>query len=224
LPERATQPQPRPPFAPGSASAPAQELLALLAGKNALPGADAKAGKKCRTAWAVWWQANRGSVDLTRLDAAFRPAKTFLATLKEAAYAGHHTLGKGFITGEPGEPLISVQGKKYPKGLGTHPLSDGVASAKYELRGKWSTFSAVAAINDTGGPSNPLLFKVIGDNRVLWQSRPLQNGGQSQECRVDIAGVRLLELQVSCPGNWSNAHAVWLDPCISRLERWFKKR
>jgi HEAT repeat protein len=229
---------------PPEASLPAQEMLAQLAGGNApTPPTDADPDlrKKCRDAWTAWWHSNGDSVDLTRLepdstslacthlielDGRFGPpSKIFLATLKEAAYAGHHTLGKGAITGHPGDPLIEVRGKRYPNGLGTHPLSDGVATAKYQLNGKWRRFSAAAAINDSGAPFNPLRFQVIGDNRVLWRSEPLRDKGQSQKCDVNITGVRLLELQVHCPGNWSNAHAVWLDPCISpRLERRVKKQ
>jgi hypothetical protein len=141
--------------------------------------------------------------------------QTLLATLKETAFAGYHSLGRGFITGKPGDPAIEVNGKKYPGGLGIHPRSYRVASVKYELMGKWRTFSAVAAINDSGAPVRPLRFTVLGDNRVLWQSEPLQQKGQSQRCNVDVTGVRLLELQVHCPGNFSSAHAVWLDPSVS---------
>jgi HEAT repeat protein len=209
-------------------SFPAQEVLALLAGDKAPPfpaGADANARQKSCDAWRAWWQKSGAAVDLQRLVLDLRPAQTLLSTLKETAFAGHNALGKGLITANPVEPAIEFNGKKYPSGLGTHPLFQGIASTKYELTGKWRAFAAVAAINDSATPPTPLRFTVLGDNRVLWQSEPLQQKGQSQKCQVDITGVRLLELQVHCPGDHSGAHAVWLDPCVSHaLARRFKNR
>jgi HEAT repeat protein len=209
-------------------SRPAQEVLALLAGDKApaFPaGADADARQKSRDAWRAWWQTSGAAVDLERLVPDPRPAQTLLATLKETAFAGHHSVGKGSITGNPADPAIAFNGKNYPSGLGMHPLSRSVASVKYDLKGKWGTFTAVAAINDSGAPVTPLRFTVLGDNRILWQSEPLQQKGQSQKCRVDVTGVRLLELQVHCPGDWTAAHAVWLDPGVSpAFARRFKNR
>jgi hypothetical protein len=160
------------------------------------------------------------AAQLLDLDGRVGPSrKVFLITLREAAYSGHGALGKGSITAKPEDPLIEVQGKRFPNGLGTHPESNGFASVKYELNGKWRTFSATAAIQDSVRPVTPLHFKVIGDNRVLWQSKPLRMT-ESQKCEVDITGVQSLELRVDCPGPYHGAQAVWLDPYVStRLER-----
>src|SRR5262249_39274250 len=152
------------------------------------------------------------AAQVNELDGRFGPSReVFLTRLREAAFSGHASLGKGSITGILGDPLIQVQGKRNPNGLGTHPPSNGFASVKYELNGKWRTFSATAAINDSARPVTPLRFKVIGDNRVLWESKPL-NPAEPQKCEVDITGVRSLELRVDCPGRYDAAHSVWLDP------------
>jgi hypothetical protein len=162
------------------------------------------------------------AAQLSEVDGRVGPSrKVFLTTLQEAVYSGEGPLGKGSITGKKGDPLIKVQGERYPNGLGTHPLRFGFASVKYKLNGTWRMFSATAAINDdVRRPRTPLHFKVIGDNRVLWQSKPLGKTAESQKCEVDITGVKTLELRVDCPGPHDHAQAVWLDPYVStRLER-----
>ncbi|HEY9172366.1 MAG TPA: NPCBM/NEW2 domain-containing protein, partial [Verrucomicrobiae bacterium] len=57
-----------------------------------------------------------------------------------------------------------------------------------------------------------LTFRVVGNGRVLWQSRPTRRSGEWQECNIPVEGVRLLELQVDCPGVKTFAWAAWADP------------
>jgi regulation of enolase protein 1 (concanavalin A-like superfamily) len=140
--------------------------------------------------------------------------RVLLATLKEQDFKGRFGLGKGYVGGDDKE-TIKFSGQLYPNGLGTHPPSDGVASVKYKLKGNMSTFSTTVAVNDSALPIiSPLQFKVLGDNKLLWASNPLNGKGLSQECNVDITGVKMLELQVWCQGPDGYAHAVWLDPYV----------
>src|SRR5262249_36495021 len=49
----------------------AEDLLGRLAGEGAPSvglGEDKEARKKCRDAWAAWWQANEGKIDLAKAD------------------------------------------------------------------------------------------------------------------------------------------------------------
>jgi hypothetical protein len=59
---------------------------------------------------------------------------------------------------------------------------------------------------------SPLTFRVIGDGKALWASKPIQAQHRLENCSVAVTGVSVLELQVDCPEGWRSAHAVWLEP------------
>lgn len=65
-----------------------------------------------------------------------------------------------------------------------------------------------------GKTASPIAFQVMGDRRVLWSSNNMQAIHKTEDCKVAIRGVRVLELRVFCPGSHDAAHAVWLDPYI----------
>jgi hypothetical protein len=119
---------------------------------------------------------------------------------------------------------IRVKEKQSPKGISMHPESNTHAGAKYRWGKTAGTFLALVALNDSAGaPGRPpgdgkiptaVTFLVLGDGKVLWKSSPMDAAGEVQECRVDVAGVKVLELRVDCPGTNVNAQAVWLEPRI----------
>ena len=112
---------------------------------------------------------------------------------------------------------VSVNGKRFNKGLLTHPLPGSPASVKYRLDGLDAiAFEAKVAINDTApdGSVTPLTFQVLGDGKTLWTSKPVQAPRQTQDCSVKVEGLHVLELRVVCPGDYHIAHAVWLDPYL----------
>jgi hypothetical protein len=51
---------------------------------------------------------------------------------------------------------------------------------------------------------------------VLWKSSPVQSQADVQTCRVAVKDVKLLTLEVQCPGEPRGAHAVWVEPHLSR--------
>lgn len=73
-----------------------------------------------------------------------------------------------------------------------------------------------AAINDSawGRTATALTFRVLGDGRELWKSKPLNEAGSSEPFDVSIVGVDRLELFVDCPGPYDYGHGVWLDPRV----------
>lgn len=144
--------------------------------------------------------------------------RVWLSDLPEQnARVGYGQLGK---RGQCGfEPwAIAVQGRASPHGLGMHP--DG--SAEYTLDGKYRSFTAEAALNDSAGNSErqPILFQVLGDGKLLWESADVEQGGWTEPCTVDVTGVRVLKLQTLYHprrrgnGAQEKAHAVWLEPAI----------
>jgi len=112
---------------------------------------------------------------------------------------------------------IMLLGVLSAKGLGMHPPDRDASSVSYRLDRQYQVFKATATLNDSSTRSvSPLIFMVLGDGRPLWQSKPIQAHGDQQECVVRVAGVEVLELLVTCAGSNEGAHAVWIDPQLSR--------
>ena len=82
-------------------------------------------------------------------------------------------------------------------------------------------FEAKVAISDVVpvGSATGLIFQVVGDDKVIWNSKPIQAKGDSQDCWVKVEGIDVLELRVVCPGSHAWAHAVWLDPYVLSNKR-----
>jgi WD40 repeat protein len=140
--------------------------------------------------------------------------KLYLADLKEFGWVGHEK----FLKGEnPSGGVITANRKKYPMGISLHPPRDGYSCVGYRLDNLGAdAFEAKVAIDDAVavGSATPLIFMVLGDNKVLWRSSPIQAKGVIQGCRVKVKGIKVLELRVYCPGGHDFAHAVWLDPYL----------
>ncbi len=137
---------------------------------------------------------------------------------------GFGSLGKHGATGYPPEEMQRVQtdGRYVAHALSMHPRTNGSAQVSYALGGKYQSFSAVAALMSSSPgeppPATPLLFRVLGDAKILWSSpKPLQSPGERMPCTVSVHGVMLLTLEVICPGPSSHGHAVWIDPLVSIL-------
>jgi WD40 repeat protein len=128
--------------------------------------------------------------------------------------------GFGFSKGKFADKEIIVGGVKSPHGLAMHPPSRGFATVKYNLGGRWKTFTARVGLNYTApqNAASSLTFEVVGDNKSRGQSKPVQEVGVTQEMRADVSGVETLELRVHCPASNMHAHAVWLEPMVSKEE------
>jgi endo-alpha-N-acetylgalactosaminidase len=140
-------------------------------------------------------------------------APAFLSDLPETdVRIGWGTFGKHGTAYD--NQRIIVKGVLSPNGLFMHPPSNGSAHVTYRLGKRYQTFKAAAAIMDTETPATALIFKVIGDGKDLWQSQPLKEKGASQQFTIPVAGIDKLELEVHCPGDYSCAVAVWLEPQV----------
>ncbi len=150
-----------------------------------------------------------------------RLPERFLCDLEELdVVVGVGNFGKRGEVGwrPPGaDKHIMVDGLPSQWGLYTHPPKAGAARVKYPLNRMFKRLRTWVALNDTAPLSvSPLAFTVRGDGNLLWKSRPVQKRGQSQLCSVSVDGVVTLELTVECPGSHTHAHAVWLDPLVTR--------
>lgn len=137
----------------------------------------------------------------------------YLSELIEAAPSvGMGKFGKRGDLGYEGR-RIHVKGEPAPNGLSMHPPDKGWSRVVYKLNKYYHVFHATAAIDDSAGkPSaSPLTFTILGDGKVLWRSRHLQQPGDSDDCNIIVSGVEVLELRVHCPGKRDHARAVWIN-------------
>jgi S1-C subfamily serine protease len=148
----------------------------------------------------------------------------YLSDLKEMRHEvweyhpgfGFGTNGK-YLDGEK-EKSIVLGGIPSPKGILAHPKANGVSRVVYDLNGRpFKYFQAMIGVNDERryGPHTPLIFEVMGDGKLLWQSKPVKRWGQPQLCSIALPTVSKLELLVRCPGDASFAFAVWCEPMLT---------
>jgi len=141
------------------------------------------------------------------------PKAVFLSDLPELdVKVGHGRFGKRGDLGYDDKRIV-VKGMPSLNGLSIHPPANGAAAVSYLLGKKYRSLKGTAAINDdVANTEVALTFKVLGDGRLLWQSRPLKNKGDVHECNIAVANVERLTLEVHCPGGSGRAHSVWLEP------------
>ncbi len=103
---------------------------------------------------------------------------------------------------------LSVAGQTYTNGVATHSLSE----LYVELRGA-TRFIAEAGVDDSSDQADKrMVFQVIADDRLIWQSRPLRRGDRAVKIDLDVTPYTHLLLRVD-PWQDGNAadHADWLN-------------
>ncbi|HEX8915606.1 MAG TPA: NPCBM/NEW2 domain-containing protein [Humisphaera sp.] len=132
--------------------------------------------------------------------------------LSEAAWSAARVgWGKPTVNRLPGDTaVIRVGGTLFARGLYAHAPS----AYKWDLGGKWKTLTAKAGVAD--GFDGSVVFVALGDGKELWRSAKTK-GGALLDVKVDVAGVRELELRVENAGDGNNGDwAVWAEPAVSR--------
>jgi len=113
---------------------------------------------------------------------------------------------------------VKLNGVIAKYGIFLHPGGPGDPShITYDLDGRGKMFDSEVGLDDSADSSvAPLTFKVIGDDKVLWESKPVQKRKKdAQICHVSVIGVHQLRLLVDCPGYNGSAHAIWVDPAVT---------
>lgn len=129
---------------------------------------------------------------------------------------GHGTFGKNGATGYESGHKISVGGQPSPHGISTHPGAEP-ATVSYRLDKQFKSLQGYVALNDTAKRSNrPLLFRIYGDDRLLWQSKSVQVPNRPEAFAVPLTGVGVLRLEVEARGDSGYAHGVWIEPLLRR--------
>lgn len=67
------------------------------------------------------------------------------------------------------------------------------------------------------GQRTPITFRVVDEmDEVLWSSRPLERFGEVDSCQISVSERKSLTLRVECPGDWYNAHSIWVEPRFTK--------
>ncbi len=133
----------------------------------------------------------------------------------ESATSGYVTVRRDKSVGGGG---LTCGGRRYRKGLGTHPESRVV----YNLKGLFTHLTGAVGIEDQNGAPDSVpieekgraSFRITGDGRELLAPVQMQYGQKPVPVEVDIQGVRRLELIVEAPESAQQnfaPHANWLD-------------
>jgi hypothetical protein len=112
------------------------------------------------------------------------------------------------------EKPLTVAGKVYERGIGTHAPSEIV----YDLGGRYSGLTALVGIDDEVPPDNgeaDVIFQVFGDGKKLFDSGSVRRGSL-KPVAVPLTGVKELKLVVDPNGGLGWDHADWLNPQLLR--------
>ena len=117
---------------------------------------------------------------------------------------------------------LTVAGKTYEHGIGTHPES----AVLFRANGKVQAFDALVALDDdakTAGSGKSYgkptaQFKVWADGRVVWSSGDLKLGQKPVAVHVELVGAKEIILETVSGPSWTAydaTNADWLDARFS---------
>lgn len=104
---------------------------------------------------------------------------------------------------------ISINGKTYTKGIGTHASSEIV----YNLAKNFTNFETDMGVDSEVGPYGSVTFQIYGDGVKLYDSQQVMTGSTpAKTARVNVTGVSKLKLVVNDGGDGiNNDHADWAN-------------
>jgi hypothetical protein len=106
-----------------------------------------------------------------------------------------------------GRPL-RLRGRTYVRGLGVHSRTE----VTYQLDGTFRTFAATLGVDDAVGSQGSVVYRVFGDEKLLFESPVLRGGGVPHDLKLEIRKVLLLRLEVDfADGGDAGDHADWAD-------------
>jgi hypothetical protein len=109
-----------------------------------------------------------------------------------------------------GQPL-SIAGRRYEKGLGTHAPGDIV----FKLNRRNKKFIADVGVDDHGDKTGSVVFKVLLDGKAAFESGLMKWGEPARHVALDVTGVSELKLAVSDGGDGVRGdHADWANAAV----------
>ncbi len=109
---------------------------------------------------------------------------------------------------------IKINGIPYSRGFG----AQSPAVLSFMLDGNAKSFSAEVGVDDSSNTAIPLTFYVLADQKILFQSKPMNVGDPAVSIDLDLTGVKQLGLLITdtvgglgnkrTNGNWANARMM----------------
>ncbi|HTY35764.1 MAG TPA: NPCBM/NEW2 domain-containing protein [Bacteroidota bacterium] len=121
----------------------------------------------------------------------------------------HQGWGKAHADKSVTEKAITIAGKTYNHGVGTHAAS----KIWIDLHGQAARFLASVGVDDnTKERKGSVEFRIIGDGKNLWRSGIMKSGEAAKSLDVDLRDVNKLVLLVTDAGDGQDFdHADWAD-------------
>lgn len=113
-----------------------------------------------------------------------------------------------------GGNALTLGDRVFPRGVGTYANS----VLKYNLAGGYVRFRALVGVDDESwsGGVGTVVFKVLADGVLLFDSGVVRSGEQARVVDVDVSGRRTLELRVEDAGDGNHYdHADWAAARLS---------
>jgi len=108
------------------------------------------------------------------------------------------------------ERLLAIDGDFFASGVYAH----APAKHAYRLNRKWDLLIGRCGVQD-GNPGK-VDFEIIGDGRLLWESRRI-GAGQGGRYEIDVSNINELSLVVNEGSEGNNGDwGVWIEPVLSR--------
>jgi alpha-galactosidase len=116
--------------------------------------------------------------------------------------------GKPQINRSIREKQLSIGGKTFERGVGTHAKS----ILWLNLDGKAERFISYVGVDDAANGPGSVVFKIYGDGKKLFDSGLMKPGNPAKEVNVPLSGIKTLLLLVEDGGdNNSFDHANWAE-------------
>lgn len=133
------------------------------------------------------------------------PSKKAIEGIVHRTVLGRTIWPVGMDVSVAGGPLV-LGGHRFERGLGVHSRTELV----YQVDGAFESFVASIGIDDAVRPQGNVIFRVLGDERILFDSGIVTGQDAPQDIAVDIKGVEALTLLVDYGEDLDIADAaVW---------------
>lgn len=113
----------------------------------------------------------------------------------------------------------AVGATEYRHSIYIHPRIDSRKSLlAFSLDGRFHELTGSIGILDKSSViASAQIFSIAGDGKELWKSPNFKQTGKGPSFRINVAGIRKLELVTESLGSPYGAHCVWIDPQLRRL-------
>ena len=103
---------------------------------------------------------------------------------------------------------LSIAGKTYRRGVGTHAVS----KVMIDVKGKGERIKGACGVDDESGEQASVEFYILADGEIIWDSKRMKKGYPAKEFDVDITGRQKIGLYVGDAGDGIHYdHADWVN-------------